>query len=289
MDRQRILVVDDDDTWLRTIELILGGVYDLKLTTEPTEAVSLVKSSPFALAILDQRISADISGVDLLRQLREVRQDLRAIILTGFAELEDAVESMKGGADDYISKGLSNLESELRSRVKKVLAKAPPEEHVSILIQKGESAGLEFKSSVRWDLRQHKVNKDLEKATVKTVAAFLNSELGGILLIGVDDSGNAVGLQHDYETLKKRDRDGFRTFLVDIMLGAYGKDIAPLIRIDFHDVSGKDVCRISAKPSPRAVWVSDGTGQEHLYIRAEGSTHQLDGKETAEYTKARWK
>src|ERR1700704_2098155 len=114
MDKRRILVVDDEDAWLQTIRLILGGCYDLSLTTDPAEAVSLVKSATFSLAILDQRISGDISGIDLFKQLRGIRQGLPAIILTGYADLPDAVRSIKTGICDYISKGDPDLSDQLK-------------------------------------------------------------------------------------------------------------------------------------------------------------------------------
>ena len=71
-----------------------------------------------------------------------------------------------------------------------------------------ESNVVEFKSSLRWDVRQNCVNKDLEKVIVKTVAGFLNAH-GGTPLIGVDDHGVPVGLVPDFKTLRKKDRDGF--------------------------------------------------------------------------------
>ncbi|HVT19223.1 MAG TPA: RNA-binding domain-containing protein [Thermoanaerobaculia bacterium] len=290
MDRQRILVVDDDDRWLRTIELILGGKYDLEFALEPAAAVSLVKSSFFSLAILDQRLSGDASaGADLLRRLHNVRQDLRAIILTGYAEVEDAVESMKIGAFDYISKGRPDLASELLSRVEKALADDPHEERLAALIKRGESARLEFKASARWDMRLKKLNHDLEGSIIKTVAAFLNSTQGGVLLIGVDDGGKTVGLHQDFKTLRRQDRDGFERFLVTLLLNAFGKDVSPHLRIDFDDVAGNDVCRISVKPCHRPVYVSDGTGADHFFIRAGNSTRQLSTREAVEYCKLRWK
>jgi ActR/RegA family two-component response regulator len=281
MARKRILVVDDDDAWLQTMELILAGKYDLALTKEPSEAVSLVKSSFFSLAILDQRISGDLAGgVHLLERLREVQPDLRGIILTGYAELEDAVESMKIGAYDYISKGRPNLAGELQIRIEKALEHSP----IAALVERGESAELEFKSSARWDIRLNKVNHELAVVVVKTVAAFLNSEIGGTLLIGVDDNGKAVGLESDYKTLKKQDRDGFERFLVELLLDAYGKDLNPFIRIDFHHLAGNDVCRISARPAPRAVYV-----REELYVRTGNSIRQLSAQDAVGYCKTRWK
>lgn len=287
MKKERILIVDDEDNWLQTVELILDGKYDLVLTKEPSEALSLIKSSFFSLAILDQRISVDLSGADLLIQLRDIQHDLRAIILTGYAELDDAVESMKVGAADYISKGRLDLTSELPLRVERALAKFLPEESLALLIARGESDVLEFKSSARWDIRRDKQSPEMEAVIIKTVAGFLNSELGGALLIGVDDSSQIIGLQHDYRTLKRQDRDGFENFLVTLLLGAYGKDVTPLLRIDFHEVDGKDVCRISAKSAPKAVFVPDGTRGERFYIRAGNTTRELSMREALEYCKIR--
>jgi hypothetical protein len=71
---------------------------------------------------------------------------------------------------------------------------------ITDLIQEGESDELEFKSSLRWDYKQGKVNKELEGVIVKTVSAFANSD-GGTLLIGVDDDGNALGIEKDLLSL----------------------------------------------------------------------------------------
>jgi ActR/RegA family two-component response regulator len=288
MDRQRILVVDDDRSWLETIELILGESYDLKLAANPSDAIAIARSVFVSLAILDQHISAEVSGLELLTQLREIRHDLRAIILTGYAGVDDAVESIKGGAFDYLSKGHPTLGSELLVRVARALTENPIEDHVAALIRKGESAGLEFKSTARWDLRQQKLNRDLEGVIVKTVAAFLNSEGGGVLLIGVDDTGNVVGLQHDYETLKKKDRDGFEAFLFKLLLDAYGNDVAQFIRVDFDEVDGKEVCRVTTKSAPKPIYVGDATGRDHLYIRTGNATIELSAREAVEYCKVRW-
>jgi CheY-like chemotaxis protein len=122
MNRQRIVVVDDEVVWLETIELILGDDYQLELTTDPAEAEARVRAAPCALVILDRRLASDLAGIDLLHRLREIQPDLPGIILTGYAELDDAIESFKTGAFDYISKGRPNLQTELRVRVSEALA-----------------------------------------------------------------------------------------------------------------------------------------------------------------------
>lgn len=171
----------------------------------------------------------------------------------------------------------------------RAFAPKPGDQEISTLISKGESAELEFKSSARWDMRDNKLNKELEKVIVKTVAAFLNAEKGGTLLIGVDDHGAVVGLQHDYKTIgKKQDRDGYENFLTTLLLDVFGKDCSPFIHITFHEAEGKEICRITATPSPRPVFVKEDKG-EQLYIRAGNSTRLLSTKEAIEYCKIRWK
>jgi len=300
-DEKKILVVDDEQDWLHTIRLILGSDYDLTLTPDPSEAIELLKASDYSLVILDQKLSGRVSGVEVLSQMRMIRNELRAIVLTGYADVDSAVESMKIGALDYISKGAKELSSELKARVKEALEKRPASTNQTPdiegrnaggqllgLIAEGEGTELEFKSFARWDIRANRINKELERVIVKTVAAFLNSEKGGTLLIGVDDKGTIVGLQQDYQTLAKRkDRDGYENFLTSILLDSYGKECSPLITITFQEIDGKDVCQIVSKPAPKPVWVRDDKG-EHLFIRTGNSTRLLSSREAVEYCKIRW-
>ena len=74
---------------------------------------------------------------------------------------------------------------------------------IAEVAQMGESDRLEFKSSARWNLRTDKRDEAMEEVVAKTVAAFMNSA-GGTLLLGVDDGGNLIGLGPDYATLKPR-------------------------------------------------------------------------------------
>lgn len=163
------------------------------------------------------------------------------------------------------------------------------DQEIAALISRGESSDLEFKSSARWDKRESQPSPKLKDGIVKTIAAFLNAEHGGTLLIGVDNDGTVTGIGQDYKTLGKRqDRDGFETFLTNLLLDNYGKDNSPLIKITFHEVEGKDVCRVMVKPSPKPAYVKDEKG-EHLYIRTGNSTRRLSTREAVEYCKMRWK
>jgi len=291
-ERKKILVVDDEEGWLQTTKRILESNYEVTLLEDHTKAAQYLKQQNFALVILDLNMPGT-SGLEVLKQMREVDPNLRAIMLTGYANVDSAVESMKIGALDYISKGTGNLASALRTRVAQALARETVRSNrqnpsIAELIEMGESAELEFKASARWDIRNHRLNKELEKVVVKTVASFMNSDRGGTLLLGVDDSGLVVGLKGDYSTLGKRqNRDGYEHLLMTLLTDAFGTDCSPFIDVLFHKESEEDVCEVLVKPSPKPMFVQDDKA-EHLFIRVGNSTRLLSTREAIEYCKVRW-
>lgn len=156
------------------------------------------------------------------------------------------------------------------------------------LIKQGESTRLEFKSSARWDVKQNKANPAMEHVVVKTVAAFLNSEHGGTLLLGVDDDGNVLGLKPDYKLFgKQNSRDAYENFLTSLLLNNFGKDVTPFFSITFHHIGGEDVVRISVKPASKPYFVKEGN-EDRLYIRAGNSTRGLTTREAIDYCKIRF-
>ena len=217
------------------------------------------------------RLRAELDG--MIAHLYGLTEEEFAYVLSTFPLVEQATKDA----------ALEEFKKEA-SRVKK----DGTDGEIRRLIARGESAELEFKSSARWDMKQNKANPAMEQVVVKTVAAFLNSERGGTLLIGVDDDGRVTGLRHDYKMFgKQNSRDAYENFLTTLILNAFGKDATPLFNITFHQTEGQDVVRIGVKPSPKPVFVKDGQG-EHLYIRAGNSTRQLTTREAIDYCKMRW-
>ncbi|MGA7239346.1 MAG: RNA-binding domain-containing protein, partial [Bryobacteraceae bacterium] len=163
------------------------------------------------------------------------------------------------------------------------------DQQVAALITAGESAGVEFKSSVRWDIRENRLNEPLKYSVIKTVAAFLNST-GGTLLIGVDDERKIIGLKGDYSQFKKADsRDAFENWLTTQLLDQFGKPASRLYSVSFHEMAGEDVCRIEVQPSPSPVFVDEKGGKPaQLYIRTGNASRPLDTREIIEYSRHRW-
>ena len=155
------------------------------------------------------------------------------------------------------------------------------EENLGALIAQGEGPKLEFKSSFRWDYKQDKFNRGLEDAVLKTLAGFMNGQ-GGTLLIGVDDSGEVLGLEKDYETLKKKNRDGFELAIMTAVSMKLGPEFCQNLHVMFHAIDGKDVCRILVAPSHQPVFVKQDKATK-FYLRTGGSTRELNIEEAMSY------
>jgi hypothetical protein len=158
---------------------------------------------------------------------------------------------------------------------------------VERLLQEGENEDVEFKASLRWDYKERRVNKELEYAVAKSIAGFMNTR-GGTLLIGVTDEKTPAGLDMDYSTLKKKNSDGFILHLVQILNNYLGKEYSAFLSANIIHFKGKDICRIEVLPSNKPVYVLHD-GQEEFFLRALASTQPMQIKEAYEYIKMHWK
>jgi predicted HTH transcriptional regulator len=154
------------------------------------------------------------------------------------------------------------------------------------LIRRGEDDSLEFKSSFRYDYRLQKVNKALEAVIVKTLAGFMNAQ-GGSLLIGVADDGAIVGLEKDFQTLNRKDGDGYTQALMSTVAEKLGTPACRLLRILIHHHDGHDVCRIVVLPSPVPVYAKEDK-QSKFYIRTASGTREMDLQEAVTFIKTKW-
>ncbi len=155
-----------------------------------------------------------------------------------------------------------------------------------VALSSGEHEQLEFKETLRWDVREGRVNKALEKAVLKTVAAFMNSR-GGALLIGVGDDRKPVGLARDYATLRRRDADGFETHFSNIFRTAFGASKRQYVRLSFPRIDGVECCLVQVAPAPHPVYLAEEK-QEEFFVRTGNSTTSLTFSEAAAYITSRF-
>jgi predicted HTH transcriptional regulator len=113
-------------------------------------------------------------------------------------------------------------------------------------------------TSFRYDIKNRQPNaKVMEKIIAKTVAAFMNA-VGGTLFIGVDDELNVLGLQNDYETLKKQNSDGFEIELrQSIEKYTKSKVTNEYLKIKLHPIEAKEICEVIVVPSPKPILIYD--------------------------------
>jgi hypothetical protein len=180
------------------------------------------------IARLNERFGADLSEADRLHLEGigadmaadpEVQQQAAANTKDNFGiefdkRFTDAVAARMHQAEDLTIRILDAPEFRaevIRTLMPRVYERARVAHQktcpIGELLARKEDKHLGFKSSLRWDRKSEEKSKLVEAATIKTVAAFLNSEYGGTLLIGVDDRRTVVGLETDYATLRKEGKD----------------------------------------------------------------------------------
>lgn len=163
---------------------------------------------------------------------------------------------------------------------------------IADVLRQGESDRVEFKSSARWNLHTKARDEKMEQVIAKTVAGFLNSD-GGTLLIGVNDAGDAIGLVNDFSTVKAPDTDRYELWLRDFLSTTLGQNASALPAIDFTPVTVDGVetyvCRLVCPASPRPVYLrAPKTGLSELWVRTGNSTRLLKVDEAIDYVMHRW-
>ena len=104
MSLSRILVADDEESmrWVLSKALRKKG-FTVDLAKDGDEAIKLIQDNNYDMAIFDIKMPG-ISGLDLLDRVRELKSDMLMVIMTAEASMKNAVEAMKRGAYDYITK-----------------------------------------------------------------------------------------------------------------------------------------------------------------------------------------
>jgi CheY-like chemotaxis protein len=151
------------------------------------------------------------------------------------------------------------------------------------IIQIRENFNIECKSTLQWDVRQERKNEDLRLSVLKTIAAFLNSE-GGTLIIGVEDNGNIFGLEKDLSLLSKGNLDQFEQTIMNLICDRIGASFTHHVKVRFENIESKDVCAIDVRKSAKRALVKGNktTGLE-FYIRVGNTTKSLDVPEIYDY------
>ena len=174
--------------------------------------------------------------------------------------------------------------------------------NIDALIAAGESEQIEFKSSLHHPYEtpssdpqklspqpsKREIKKILQKAITKTIASFLNTN-GGTLLIGVDDSGAVLGIEPDFEHLRqeKQNADEWMLTLKEAMINALGPEVWSAIHASLVRYEQRTVAVIHCPPRASETWLRED-GAERFYIRASNATEELTGRSLIKYIREHW-
>lgn len=158
------------------------------------------------------------------------------------------------------------------------------------LLTGGESDKIEFKQTARHNIYTDSRDPKLELAVVKTIAGFLNSS-GGTLLIGVTDNAEPVGLDDDLQHMKQPDLDRYQLWLTDLFESSLGSSALASITISFPRCGELRIGRVDVRPHSRAVFVnpSGGSRAADFYVRTGNSTRLMLTDEAMAYAASRWR
>ena len=163
------------------------------------------------------------------------------------------------------------------------------EEETEKLILGGESYNVEFKSTIRTNLQTGEKDKRMEKAVLKSIVAFLNSD-GGDLLVGVADDGEKIGV--DIESFDNPDK--MNLHISNLLSSQIGDEFIPFIKyrqLNYgkrEDGTDRIVIRFTCEPTSTPAFLKDGK-VEIFFVRSGPSSVELTGNDLIKYVDNRRK
>ncbi|MBI3046974.1 MAG: sigma-54-dependent Fis family transcriptional regulator [Acidobacteria bacterium] len=190
----RILVVDDEPSMREMLRIVLRrDGYDVVVAAGGQEAIQHLQAQPFDLLLSDIRMP-DTGGVDVLRAAKQIDGNIVAFMMTAFASTESAVEAMRLGASDYLTKPFSM--DELRLKVRQHLeARRLREEN--LLLKRALNSRYEFSNILGRSDAMLQVF-----ATIQTVAATSST----VLIAGESGTGKELVARAVHFNSLRRDR-----------------------------------------------------------------------------------
>lgn len=157
------------------------------------------------------------------------------------------------------------------------------------LIGKRESKNIEYKSSMIWDYRANRANRQkMGEIVARAIASFMNVE-GGVLLIGVDDDRKILGLEKDLKVLNGHSLDEFGQHFTNIIEKYLQVENTLNASIKFEKVEGKTIAIVNVpSKAPKPVFFKRSEHDEPFYVRANNTSRMLPPSQIHDYIKQHW-
>jgi hypothetical protein len=229
------------------------------------------------LAVKDlQNIKIPLLPFDNLEKISD--RKIAASSLQELKTLRIEIEQLKAELETHKSKNKS-LEEFIHDRLQKINDKQVYSE-ILLKIKGGESKKLEFKSSLRMNLKSKNVDPEIETAALKAIVAFCNSE-GGELFIGVSDKGEILGIDCD----QFANEDKYLLHINNIVKQRIVPVILSFIDTRIVEIEEKRICIVNCSGCTKDVWLksSKGAEQYEFYIRSGPSSTPLNAPDAVAY------
>src|SRR5262249_45677555 len=172
----KILVVDDDKVVLRAVtEILQREGYTVVAIDDAVEGLAASKDPSVDVAVLDIRMP-HLSGMDLLRAIKQARADGEVVMMTAFATVEPAVEAVKAGAYDYLTKPFSNID-EVSLTVAKALERKQLKDRTRVLEEQLSVKG-QFEDLIGQSGQMRAVFKLVETVSYSSATVLIQGESG---------------------------------------------------------------------------------------------------------------
>lgn len=158
-----------------------------------------------------------------------------------------------------------------------VIGRLTDSDRVRSLIREGESKFVEYKETLSLDVRKQTKEKTIETSSLKTIAAFINTD-GGTLLIGIHDNGSVTGLDSEIEKFHKN-IDKLLLHFKNLLKRSIGEEFYPFIDYRPIQVDGKTVLLVECKAGLSPCYID----KLDFYVRTNPATDKLDGPRLVEY------
>ncbi len=101
--KEKIMIIDDDPLICQGLSQALKDEYEVVSTTSGEEALEMVKKEDFDVVLTDL-VMPKVGGMRILKEIKGIKPEIRVIMITAYATVENAIEALKEGATDYIPK-----------------------------------------------------------------------------------------------------------------------------------------------------------------------------------------
>ena len=177
--KAKILAVDDEEIVLSSFRkiLVLGG-YSIDTVEKGKEALGLIQKRDYDFVFVDLKMP-EMDGIDVTKAVKHLRPDIDVIVITGYASVESAVETMKYGAMDYVQKPFTEdellefVDNSLIRRQDRIERWTKPQVHL-------------ITPSIGADKSKHKINVPAG-VFISPSHTWISLELNGIARVGIDD------------------------------------------------------------------------------------------------------